>query len=79
MRKKAKTPPPTGSQFLVYRTEDGKLKIDVRFEGDTVLLSTRRTGCPLAPFLTQVWVAADTQQQLLDRLSVLERVVFNCP
>ena len=39
MRKKAKTKPPTGSQFLVYRTEDGKLKIDVRFEGDTVWLS----------------------------------------
>jgi len=39
MRKKATTPPPTGSQFLVYQTEDGKLKIDVRFEGDTVWLS----------------------------------------
>lgn len=39
MRKKSTTPPPTGSQFLVYRTEDGKLKIDVRFEGDTVWLS----------------------------------------
>jgi hypothetical protein len=28
-----------GSQFLVYRTEDGKLKIDVRFEGETVWLT----------------------------------------
>ena len=35
-----KNPPvPTGSQFLVYQTEDGKLKIDVRFEGETVWLS----------------------------------------
>ena len=29
----------TGSQFLVYQTEEGKLKIDVRFEGETVWLS----------------------------------------
>lgn len=35
-----KNPPmQTGSQFLVYQTEDGKLKIDVRFEGETVWLS----------------------------------------
>ena len=25
-----------GGQFLVYQTQDGKLKIDVRFEGETV-------------------------------------------
>ena len=30
---------PAGGQFLVYRTEDGKLKIDVRFEGETVWLT----------------------------------------
>jgi transcriptional regulator with XRE-family HTH domain len=30
--------PPPGGQFVVYRTEDGKLKIDVRFEGETVWL-----------------------------------------
>ena len=29
------TPPP-GGQFLVYQTQDGKLKIDVRFDGETV-------------------------------------------
>ncbi len=39
----------------------------------------RRAGCPLALLPTQVWVAADTQQQLLDRLSILERIVFNSP
>ena len=33
---KALTP---GGQFLVYRTEDGTLKIDVRFEGETVWLT----------------------------------------
>lgn len=32
-------PPPPGGQFLVYQTADGKLKIDVRFEGDTVWLT----------------------------------------
>ncbi|MDR1190849.1 MAG: virulence RhuM family protein [Verrucomicrobiales bacterium] len=31
--------PPTEGQFLVYQTEDGRVKIDVRFEGDTVWLS----------------------------------------
>jgi len=31
--------PAPGGQFLVYRTEDGKLKIDVRFQGETVWLS----------------------------------------
>jgi hypothetical protein len=31
--------PPPGGQFLVYQAEDGKLKIDVRFEGETVWLT----------------------------------------
>ncbi len=38
MSKDSETPPPWG-QFLVYQTEDGKLKIDVRFEGETVWLT----------------------------------------
>lgn len=32
-------PPPNHGQFLVYQTEDGKIKLDVRFEGETVWLS----------------------------------------
>ncbi len=32
----------TSSQFLVYQTEDGKLKIDVRFEGETVWLTQQQ-------------------------------------
>ena len=36
---KSKSTPPSGGQFLVYQTEDGKLKIDVRFEGETVWLT----------------------------------------
>lgn len=31
--------PPPGGQFLVYQTEDGKLKLDLRFEGETVWLT----------------------------------------
>lgn len=34
--------PSSNSQFLVYQTEDGKLKIDVRFEGETVWLTQQR-------------------------------------
>lgn len=38
MSKHSKTPPP-GGQFLVYQAEDGKLKIEVRFESETVWLT----------------------------------------
>jgi hypothetical protein len=31
--------PPSGGQFLVYQTQDGKLKIDVQFESETVWLT----------------------------------------
>jgi hypothetical protein len=37
MSEKSTIPP--GSRFLVYQTEDGKLKIDVRFQGEMVWLS----------------------------------------
>jgi hypothetical protein len=36
------TTPLPGGQFLVYQTEDGKLKIDVRFEGETVWLTQQQ-------------------------------------
>ena len=39
MPDKTKPPPPPSGQFLVYQTEDGKLKLDVRFEGETVWLT----------------------------------------
>jgi hypothetical protein len=38
MNQDADSPPP-GGQFLVYQTQDGQLKIDVRFEGETVWLT----------------------------------------
>lgn len=39
MSEPAQPSPPPGGQFLVYQTEDGKLKLDVRFEGETVWLT----------------------------------------
>lgn len=39
MTDKSQPSPPPGGQFLVYQTEDGKLKLDVRFEGETVWLT----------------------------------------
>lgn len=30
---------PTNSQLLIYQTEDGRIKLDVRFEGETVWLT----------------------------------------
>jgi len=39
MRKPQPSPTPPGGQFLVYQAEDGQLKIDVRFEGETVWLT----------------------------------------
>src|ERR1035437_6135820 len=42
MVKEAQASPPPGGQFLVYQTEDGRLKIDVRFEGETVWLTQQR-------------------------------------
>lgn len=38
MSKESEAQPP-GGQFLVYQSEDGRLKIDVRFEGETVWLT----------------------------------------
>jgi hypothetical protein len=34
--------PSRSGQFLVYQTQDGKLKIDVRFEGETVWLTQQQ-------------------------------------
>ena len=39
MSKSGPSSPPPGGQFIVYQTEDGKLKLDVRFEGETVWLT----------------------------------------
>jgi hypothetical protein len=41
MKKDSKAPPP-GDQLLVYHTQDGELKIDVRFEGETAWLTQQQ-------------------------------------
>ena len=40
----------------------------------TLLTLDRKWG-----YVAHIWVAADTEQQLVDRLSVLERIVFKVP
>ena len=39
MSKSSKPSPPSCGQFLVYQTQDGKLKLDVRFQGESVWLT----------------------------------------
>jgi hypothetical protein len=39
MSKTSQPSPPSGGQFLVYQTQDGKLKLDVRFQGESVWLT----------------------------------------
>ena len=39
MSKSSQPSPPSGGQFLVYQTQDGKLKLDVRFQGESVWLT----------------------------------------
>jgi hypothetical protein len=39
MSKSSQPSPPSGGQFLLYQTQDGKLKLDVRFEGESVWLT----------------------------------------
>jgi hypothetical protein len=38
MSDSAEPNPPSKGQFLVYQTEDGQVKIDVRLEGETAWL-----------------------------------------
>ncbi|WP_434212478.1 hypothetical protein [[Pseudomonas] boreopolis] len=47
---------------------------DSAFSRQTLLTLDRKWG-----YVAHIWVAADTEQQLLDRLSVLERIVFKVP
>ena len=64
MSKDSETPPPPGGQFLVYQKEDGKLKLDVRFEGETVWLADRMfPGKYQSDFAVQVTSQVDGAQQ----------------
>ncbi|MDR2874303.1 MAG: hypothetical protein LBV44_00025 [Methylobacillus sp.] len=47
---------------------------DSAFSRQTLLTLDRKWG-----YVAHIWVVADTEQQLLDRLSVLERITFKAP
>jgi hypothetical protein len=47
---------------------------DSAFSRQTLLTIDRKWG-----YVAHIWVAADTEQELLDRLSVLERIVLKAP
>jgi len=61
-----------GRRVTWYRQEPGDS--DSAFFRQTVLTLDRKWG-----YVAHIWVAADTEQQLLDRLSVLERMAFKVP
>ncbi|GAB1406145.1 hypothetical protein MASR1M8_00640 [Thermomonas brevis] len=61
-----------GRRVTWYRQESGNS--DSAFSRQTQLTLDRKWG-----YVAHIWVAADTEQQLLDRLSVLERIVFKTP
>lgn len=61
-----------GRRVTWYRQEPGDS--DSAFSRQTLLTLDRKWG-----YVAHIWVAAETEQQLLDRLSVLERIVFKVP
>ena len=61
-----------GRRVAWYRQESSDS--NSAFSRQTVLTLHRKWG-----YVAHVWVAADTGQQLQDRLSVLERIVFKVP
>jgi hypothetical protein len=58
-----------GRRVTWYRQEPGDS--DSAFSRQTLLTIDRRWG-----YVAHIWVVADTEQELLERLSVLERIVF---
>jgi hypothetical protein len=61
-----------GKRVTWYRQEPGDS--DSVYSRQTLLTLDHEWA-----FVAHIWVAADTQQELLDRLSVLERIVFRAP
>ena len=52
--------PPPGGQFLVYQSEDGKLKLDVRFEGETVWLTQQHMATLFQTSIPNVSMPSET-------------------
>lgn len=61
-----------GHHITWYRQEPGDS--DSAFSRQTLLTLDRKRG-----YVAHIWVAADTEQELLDRLSILDRIVFKVP
>jgi len=58
-----------GRRVIWYRQES--TDTNAALSRQTLLTLDRKWG-----YVAHIWVSADTDQQLLDRLSVLERIVF---
>ncbi len=61
-----------GRRVIWYRLEQDSS--NSAFSRQTLLTLDRKWG-----YVAHIWVVADTEQQLLDRLSVLERIGFKVP
>ena len=61
-----------GRRVTWYRQDPGDS--NSAFSRQTLLTLDRKWG-----YVAHIWVAADTEQQLLDRLFVLERIAFKMP
>ncbi|MCR6496757.1 hypothetical protein LJB71_11420 [Thermomonas sp. S9] len=61
-----------GRRVAWYRQDPGDS--GSAFSRQTLLTLDRKWG-----YVAHIWVAADTEQELHDRLSVLERIVFKVP
>jgi hypothetical protein len=61
-----------GHRIIWYRQDPGDSSSALSRQ--TLLTLDRKWG-----YVAHIWVAADTEEQLADRLSVLERIVFKAP
>ena len=61
-----------GRRITWYRQDPGDS--DSALSRQTLMTLDRKWG-----YVAHIWVVADTEQQLQDRLSVLERIVFKAP
>ncbi|MGY1411252.1 MULTISPECIES: hypothetical protein [unclassified Luteimonas] len=61
-----------GRRVTWYRQDPGDS--NSAFSRQTLLTLDRKWG-----YVAHIWVTADTEQQLLDRLSALERIAFKMP
>lgn len=80
MSEESHSSPPPGGHFLVYQAEDGKLKIDVRFEGETVWLTQqhmaelfRTTQQNISQHLANIYAEGELERGATHKESLLVR------